>query len=404
MAGSCSCSTMIPMGLFLTSATTAAASARQQEAALQLADSWIEILSNSQPLCRPPSVASDVRRRTTGETWTRAPSADPRLLRAGLPPSTRSGRVTRPTVGESELHDDRSQRGLQLRPVLGRRRRPALRIRASSAPGHGHVAGTTRSAIALRLTEINYPKPGLELTTGSWPSTCPNERPDGRAGQLSARTGSRPFLSSPDLQARPGPPFTRLSVTVNADVTTAASSPRSSPEHPTTCPPSASTAPRATDIAEHPRHVLGLRCTAVRGHADQAPDKRPSTVTVTGGEPVAARLFDEGINSRSPTAGASAVDNGVAVSRVPALMACVTTGTRIGRRLVAWGGRRAAWSTTSLAAATHRQPDRLHHRRHLHVRGRRPQELGRRDPLDGIPTSRPRRRHRARRGHRHLTR
>ena len=49
--------TMIPMGIFLTSATTAAVGARQQEAALQLADSWVEILSDSPPLCRTPSGA-----------------------------------------------------------------------------------------------------------------------------------------------------------------------------------------------------------------------------------------------------------------------------------------------------------------------------------------------------------
>ena len=42
--------TMIPMGIFLTNATSSAVAARQREAALQLADSWVEILSNTQPL------------------------------------------------------------------------------------------------------------------------------------------------------------------------------------------------------------------------------------------------------------------------------------------------------------------------------------------------------------------
>src|SRR6202044_3967275 len=52
--------TMIPMGYLLTSVSSASAQAREHEGALQLADSWVEILSNSQP---PPgtngSVATD---------------------------------------------------------------------------------------------------------------------------------------------------------------------------------------------------------------------------------------------------------------------------------------------------------------------------------------------------------
>ena len=41
--------TMLPMGILLTTASSAATDARQRQAALQLADSWVEILSNSQP-------------------------------------------------------------------------------------------------------------------------------------------------------------------------------------------------------------------------------------------------------------------------------------------------------------------------------------------------------------------
>jgi Tfp pilus assembly protein PilV len=41
--------TMVPIGYLLDSTVAAANTARQKEAALQLADSWIEILSNSSP-------------------------------------------------------------------------------------------------------------------------------------------------------------------------------------------------------------------------------------------------------------------------------------------------------------------------------------------------------------------
>ena len=44
---------MIPMGYMLDSAVTGAATARQREAALQLADSWMEILTNSTPPTQP---------------------------------------------------------------------------------------------------------------------------------------------------------------------------------------------------------------------------------------------------------------------------------------------------------------------------------------------------------------
>ena len=49
--------TMLPMGILLTSATTASSDTRQRQSALQLADSWIEILSNSQP---PPGTDGQV--------------------------------------------------------------------------------------------------------------------------------------------------------------------------------------------------------------------------------------------------------------------------------------------------------------------------------------------------------
>ena len=41
--------TMVPIGYLLDSTVAAASQARQKEAALQLADSWMEILSNSSP-------------------------------------------------------------------------------------------------------------------------------------------------------------------------------------------------------------------------------------------------------------------------------------------------------------------------------------------------------------------
>src|SRR5580700_11291034 len=40
---------MVPIGYLLTSATSAAVQARQHQAAQQLADSWVEILSNANP-------------------------------------------------------------------------------------------------------------------------------------------------------------------------------------------------------------------------------------------------------------------------------------------------------------------------------------------------------------------
>jgi len=44
---------MIPVGYLLTSATGAATQARQHQAAQQLADSWIQILSNADPAFGP---------------------------------------------------------------------------------------------------------------------------------------------------------------------------------------------------------------------------------------------------------------------------------------------------------------------------------------------------------------
>ena len=144
MAGVVLLVTMIPMGVLLANATSAAAQSRQREAAVQLADSWVEILSNSQP----PEQDGAVR---SGDLHPdRAPGTQ-------APSSTLAG--TTYTVGRVLRARRRGQRG-GLRPLSASGEPPS--------PSHPDVFELTVRVnwdgkyYVSDSTEVNYPKPGLQ--------------------------------------------------------------------------------------------------------------------------------------------------------------------------------------------------------------------------------------------------
>ena len=137
---------MIPMGILLTSASKGAV-ATSSEAALQLADSWVEILSNSQP----PTNAD-------GSVLTSSPSTPIAPAGTQAPPSTLAGTTVQRDRG---IHREPGGRHRSVRSLLrGRtpqsdppRRRSNSRSRSPGTGGQQSISDST---------EINYPKPGLQ--------------------------------------------------------------------------------------------------------------------------------------------------------------------------------------------------------------------------------------------------
>ena len=119
---------MIPMGIFLANATSAAPQSRQREAAVQLADSWVEILANSQP---PTHSDGAVAVDTTGHPHRPGGHPGPAVDPGGhhLP-----CKAIYTIAAANEPHG--------LRPLLVRRAAESQPSRRHRAAGH-RVAGTT---------------------------------------------------------------------------------------------------------------------------------------------------------------------------------------------------------------------------------------------------------------------
>ena len=138
--------TVVPLTYVLNSALAGATSARQREAALQLADSWIEILSNS----TPPT-------RADGSVITNTPQTPTAPAGAIAPNSTLAG--TNYTVEANYSFQTVNQTGQSDLCTDGAPPSP-------SHPGVIQLQVTVywdgRKQSLTDTTNINYPKPGLQ--------------------------------------------------------------------------------------------------------------------------------------------------------------------------------------------------------------------------------------------------
>jgi hypothetical protein len=317
--------TMIPIGILLTNVSSASASARQRQAALQLADSWVEILSNSQP-----PTGGD------GSVLTNVPQTPVAPAGTPTPPTTLAGTTFAVTASYTEnLVNDIGQSDLC----------SAGQPPSPSHPGVIQLKVTvTWNAGAQKLsdtTEINYPKPGLQ-TEGFLAINLTNDgEVDVNGNQASDRLESLPVTIT---QTSGSPVLTPNPYTLHADQNGCifAQVPVGTYDV-AILQPTAGTPPNFSGYSGAPPFVNTSGSTT-----DTLTDQ---TVTVTAEQTVNLDAFDEGITSSITYGGTGAVDNGVYCPNA-ASIGCITTGDGTTGASVAWGAGSAMWSSTSLGAGT----------------------------------------------------
>ena len=165
--------TLVPLTYVLTSAVSGAANARQQEAAIQLADSWVEILSNSSPPTQP-----DGSVLTSSWVTPTAPpgTITPKSTLAGTPFIVQSQYSYVSVTGQSDLCTDEEPPSSSHPGVI------ELQVKVSWASKRQWVTDTTN---------INYPRPGLQ-TDGFLAVQVNNSAATDVHGNLPA-TACRPY-------------------------------------------------------------------------------------------------------------------------------------------------------------------------------------------------------------------
>ncbi len=309
--------TLVPLTYVLTSAVSGAANARQQEAAIQLADSWVEILSNSSPPTQP-----DGSVLTSSWVTPTAPpgTITPKSTLAGTPFIVQSQYSYVSVTGQSDLCTDEEPPSSSHPGVI------ELQVKVSWASKRQWVTDTTN---------INYPRPGLQ-TDGFLAVQVNN----------SAATDVHGNLPATRVQA--------VAITVSGG----------SLASPLTLQPDAN----GCAFAQIPPGTYNLLIDqpgsgTLAGYVGSPPFVDPSgntspafsppspeTIYVTN-ETATTVTFDEGITSAISYGGASAIDGGVTCPGTSSLT-CLTTGNGSSGAVAAWGGDGSTWSSTTLGAAT----------------------------------------------------
>ena len=317
--------TMIPMGFLLTSVSSASAQARQHEGALQLADSWVEILSNSQP----PTASG-------GSVLTNVPETPTAPAGISAPSNTLAGTTYSVTAAYTENDvDDLAQSDL---------------CSAGQPPSPTHpgviqlqvvVTWDNGGQTLVDTTEINYPKPGLQ-TEGFLAINLTND----------GETDINGNAANQRLQALP------VTITQTSGTPTLSPNPYTLYPDPNGCifaqvpvgtynisiqQPTAGTPPLFNGYSGAPPFVN------TSGSTDDEVDNQ--TITVTAEQTVNMVAFDEGITTSISYGGPSAVDNGITCPNTPSIQ-CITTGDGATGASAAWGSGYSAWTATNLAAGT----------------------------------------------------
>jgi len=314
--------TMIPMGVFLANATSAASQSRQREAAVQLADSWVEILANSQPPTHNDgAVAVDISATPVAPTGTQAP------------PSTLAGttyvvKAVYTIAAANELSgSDLCSSGEPPSPT-----HPDV-IELQVTVWWNHMKPSVPDS-----TEINYPKPGLQ-TDGFLAVNVTNEGVnDVNLVKASTRLQAVPVTIT---QVSGTPVLNPSSFTVTADENGCIF---------VQVPPGSY---NVTVGQPAPGAFAGFGGTPAfvtpAGATSEAFNGQ--TVTVTAEKSVQLQAFDEGIIGNVTYGGSAAIDSGVQCPGAAAIT-CITTGTRTSGGSSAWGGAGAAWTTARLNSVT----------------------------------------------------
>ena len=315
--------TMIPMGIFLANATTAAAQTRQRQVAVQLADSWVEILGNSQP----PT-------RSDGSVWTDHTFTNPAAPAGSQsPPSSFGGtNFTVTATYLEEAADDLSGSDL---------------CTSGEPPSPSHPAviellvtvyWDDLKQYVTDSTEINYPKPGLQTDGFLAINVTNNLQPDVNGATAASRLMAVPVTIT---QTSGSPVLNPSSFQVNADSNGCIF---------VQVPPGQYTVSVTQPLPGSFTGYSGAPA-FVTPSGNTSETVSGQTVSVTAEQTVALQFFDEGIVGDISYGGSSAVDSGVECPGAAAIT-CITTGTRNSGGSSAWGGGSSAWTTAKLSTVT----------------------------------------------------
>jgi len=318
------------MGILLTSVSSSAADARQRQAALQLADSWVEILSNSQPpTSTDPTTPGSVLTNTPQTPVAPAGTQTPSSTLGGINYTVQAGyyESLTNTVGQSDLCSA-GQPPSPTHPGVIR-----LTVNVTwDASGHHSIAVTT---------EINYPKPGLQAEGFLAINLANNGQLDVNGNTATSRLKALPVtITQLSGQSALTPnPYTLYSddngcifaqvPTGNYDI--------------------AVNQPTAGNPASFTGYSGAPPFVNTSGSTDDS--QNGQQVTVTAETVVQLDPFDEGIYGSIAYGGASAMDGGVNCPG-SASIPCITVGDGPSGASAAWGGANSAWATTSLGAGT----------------------------------------------------
>lgn len=315
--------TMVPIAYLLTSTVSSAATARQREAALQLADSWMEILTNS----TPPVNSSGVVITNTPTTPTLPAGAQ--TPKSSLADGT-SFKVTANytlqsvvNVGDTDLCSGGNPGVIQLQVTI--------------TWGDGQTLTDT--------TNVDYPQPGLQ-TEGYISLQLTNNSSTDTAGNSSASRLQALPVTITDTSVTPNTTTTLYPDSngcVFAQVPTGTYS--VSVGQPTSGTPSSAD---FTGYTGTPAFVTTTGATAGTASSQIVTVTATKTVTLTN---TTQNAFDEGIKTSFSYGGSAAVDGGVECPGTTSLT-CLTLGNGSTTGSAAWGGTGATWSSTNLSGVT----------------------------------------------------
>ncbi len=313
---------MVPLGYLLDSTASSAASARQREAAVQLADSWMEVLSNSTPPMLNGSVNLD--------RWV-TPTVPPG---AQTPISTLAG--TNYTVqAYYSLQSVNNGNGQSDLCSSGQPPSPShpgvIEMQVQVSWGHGQSI--------IDSTNIDYPQPGVQTD-----------------GFLAVQVSNNGLIDSSHLN----PSVNRLeALQVSITPTAGGTSYQFNPDKNGCVFAQVAQGNYTVSVAyPNPGTLIGYTgsppfVTPSGSTTDDSSGLYPTgvPVTVSAMQVVDLAPFDEGITTTVSYGGASAVDGGVECPGVTTLT-CLALGNGTSAASAAWGNAGSTWSSTTLSNVT----------------------------------------------------